>query len=155
MRSVPPIVALITLLAAGCGDPDPVPAAAFPADYRSSYTQVRGCRKSGDHDLNFIRVLADPAATGPYQRRDVTFPVGSVVLKEEFDFADDTCTGAVKQWTVMVRLASGASASTLDWGWQRVDAQRKVVSEDEARCINCHLGCGSPPDGYQGTCALP
>lgn len=140
---------------AACGGTDEGPEPAFPANYASTYAEVRNCRPSGDHDLNNVRVVADPAAFGPYSRRDAAFPVGAVVIKEEYDFGDSTCTGAVRQWTVMERLAEGSSPATLDWRWQRVDAARKVVEEDEPRCIGCHTVCGVPPDGYFGTCELP
>src|SRR5690606_4162116 len=104
---VPPRVAcgvcIGTTLAVACGDPDgdepAADAVAFPADYASTYSEVRDCRQSGDHDLNNIRVVADSAAVGPYQDRSTPFPTGSIVLKEEFEFDDVDCTGEVKQWT--------------------------------------------------------
>ncbi|MCB9702170.1 MAG: cytochrome P460 family protein [Myxococcales bacterium] len=154
-------LAALTLTALACnGDdsgesesagPDPD----FPADYPASYVEVRNCRGSGDHDLNNIRILADPSALGPYQGRNAPFPEGAIVLKEEYDFADQSCNGPVKQWTVMRRLAAGSSPDTLGWSWQRVDAQRSVVDVDAPRCIDCHTGCGVPPEGYEGTCAVP
>jgi hypothetical protein len=134
---------------------DDGPAPEFPADYASSYTEVRNCRPSGDHDLNNIRILASPSALGPYQGRVDPFPVDAVVLKEEYDFGDLTCAGPVKQWTVMRRLPDDSSPDTLDWSWQRVDADRNVVDQDASRCIGCHQSCGVAPDGYEWTCALP
>ncbi len=132
------LVVLVALLACKTEDVEPV----FPADY--AYTEVRDCRASADHDLNKIRILADAASLGPYRDRDAPFPEGAIILKEEFDFADGDCTGPVIQWTVMQRVAD-------DWYWQKVSANRTVVSEDEPRCINCHAACG----GYLGTCAVP
>jgi hypothetical protein len=55
----------------------------------------------------------------------------------------------------MVRLAEGSSPSTLDWRWYQVTADRTIVGTDIPRCIGCHTGCGVPPDGYEGTCAVP
>lgn len=127
----------------------------FPDDYQASYVEVRNCRGSGDHDLNNIRILVDPAARAPYEERLTSFPEGAVVLKEEYDFGDTDCTGELQQWTVMRRLATGSSPETLDWSWQQVDASRRVVDEDAPRCIGCHQGCGVAPDGYEGTCAVP
>ena len=127
----------------------------FPAGYAASYTQVRPCRPSGDHDLNNVTVLADPSALAAYQQRDRAFPTGAVVLKAEYDFGDDTCTGPVQLWTVMVRQPAGSSPDTLDWHWQKVGADRKVVTDDEPRCIGCHTTCGVAPDGYAGTCSIP
>ena len=127
----------------------------FPADYADDYVEVRNCRGSGDHDLNNIRILAGPSAITPYNGRSEPFPPGAIVLKEEFDFGDLACEGPIKQWTVMRRLEDGSAPDTLDWSWQRVDAERKVVDVDAARCINCHSGCGIEPDGYEWTCAMP
>lgn len=159
-----PILPLAWALAAsfivGCSENNPNPAPpnadpVFPADYASTYTEVRNCRQSGDHDLNIIRVLADPTALDPYQNQNVVFPVGAVVLKEEYDFADVTCAGPILRWTVMSRLATGSSPETLDWQWQEVDSGRKVVSEDLQRCIACHSNCTAANGGFESTCALP
>ena len=140
--------ALIVLVA--CGQDAATPA--FRADYAASYALVRDCRSSSDHDLHRIRVLADPAALAPYRDRTAGFPTGAIVLKEEFDFADSDCTGPVIEWTVMEKLAT---TDNLGWRWQRIDADRDVVTADEPRCINCHTNCGVTPDGYLGTCAVP
>ncbi len=147
------------VLAAACGggDDDGADAgvALFPADYASTYVEVRDCRRSGDHQLNFVRVLADPAAAGPYLDRQDPFPEGAVVLKEERDPADESCAEAITRWTVMVKLAEGTSTETLDWRWQDLDADRNVVGEDVPLCYGCHSSCGVAPDGYDGTCAVP
>lgn len=127
----------------------------FRADYLSSYVQVRPCRPSPDHDLNNVRVLADPLAASAYQMRDRPFPTGAVVLKEEHDSDDINCTGPVTFWTVMVKTPDGNSPSMLDWHWQKVDADRTVATDNEPRCYGCHTACGVPPDGYQGTCSVP
>lgn len=147
---------IIVAAACGGGDDDggdPVPL--FPADYASTYTEVRDCRRSGDHELNFIRILADPSALGPYRDRLDPFPEDSIVLKVEHDPADDICAEPPVRFTVMVKLADGAAPDKLDWRWQDVTADRTVESEDQPLCYNCHTGCGEPPDGYDGTCAVP
>ncbi len=150
----PRAVAVLALALAACpGDDGPEPL--FPADYDADYAEVRNCRPSGDHDLNNIRILADPDAAALYQSRGAPFPAGAVVLKEEYEFDDLDCAGPIKQWTVMVRRATGSAPDLLDWSWQRVDAARRVVGEDEPRCVQCHKGCGGPPDGFDGTCAMP
>lgn len=138
---------------AACGGDDAVPA--FPADYAATYQEVRDCRGSADHDLGQIRVLADPAARGPYLARDAAFPIGAVLLKVEYDFADPTCAGPITQWTVMQRLPDGGDPQLLGWTWQRVDRDRRVVSENDSRCLGCHADCGVGPDGYLGTCTVP
>jgi hypothetical protein len=127
----------------------------FPADYASTYTEVRNCRTGGEHELGVIRVLADPAARDPYLNRDQPIPQGAVLLKEEYDFSDTTCSGDILRWTVMARLEQGSSPDTLDWRWQTVDPDRSVVEEDAPRCHGCHSGCTPELDGYEGTCTVP
>lgn len=134
----------------GGGGPEPL----FAADYATSFTEVRSCRSSTEHELNNIRVLADPAALAPYRDRQADFPEGALVLKEEYGFADSTCSGEVIRWTLMARLGSGSSPETLGWYWQDVDGARRVVSENDSRCVGCHQGCGDPPEGYLGTCTV-
>jgi hypothetical protein len=126
----------------------------FPEDYETTYTEVRACRTSGDHFSN-IRVLASPEAVEPYMGRVESFPEGAVVLKEEYDFGDQECSGPIVQWSVMQRLEEGSSAEMLDWTWQVVDADRIVVDQDKPACWGCHQGCGFLPDGYEGTCSIP
>lgn len=143
--------AAVVVLVAACGDGGPEPF--FPAD-TSAFVEVRGCRRSADHDLGYIRVLADPAALVPYRDRAAPFPAGAVVLKVEYDFADGTCAGPIRNFTAMRRDAVD-DPQRLGWSWQRVDADRAVESEDDGRCIGCHAQCGVAPDGYLGTCAVP
>lgn len=123
----------------------------FPASYASSYVEVRDCRSSSDHELNKIRVLADSSALGVYTDRAGSFPEGSILLKEEYDFADGDCTGPVQRWTVMLRTEAAPSG----WRWQDVSVGRIVVEGEEARCVNCHVQCGRPPEGWEGTCTVP
>lgn len=142
-------------LLAACSDPEsPDPAPSFPVDYAASYVEVRGCRKSADHELEFVRVLADASAVEPYVERAGDFPEGAVVLKEQYDSGDETCSGPISQWTAMQKKA--AAAEHLGWAWQRVDAERRVLDTNERSCSACHQGCtGAPSAGYAFTCADP
>jgi hypothetical protein len=145
---------LVALFSSACTDTKSSPKSLLPASYRTNYTMVRDCRKSGDHDFNYVRVFADPAATDPYLMRTTEFPADSVVVKEEYDPADVTCGGEIQQWTLMSRLATGTAPTTIDWSWQKV-MKDGTVTEDDRGCIGCHKLCGVPPDGYQGTCSIP
>lgn len=145
---------LLCLLAAGCADDAPT-GPAFPADYEATYTEVRDCRQSGEHDLNRVRILADADAVDAYVNRDRPFPTGAVVLKEEYDFADTDCSGGITQWTVMQRLNDDSSPTRLDWFWQRVDSERNVIGEDTPTCYGCHSLCTPQMGGYEGTCTVP
>jgi hypothetical protein len=125
----------------------------FAADYAATFVEVRDCRQSIDHDVRPIRIVADPAALVPYRDRAVVFPEGAVVLKEEYAMADPDCAAEPIEWTVMRRLAS-ATTEDLGWEWQRVDAERNVTENEARACAGCHEDC-VPPDGYEGTCAVP
>ncbi|MBX3160092.1 MAG: cytochrome P460 family protein [Deltaproteobacteria bacterium] len=143
---------LVACLAACAADDAPAPD--FPRDYTATFAEVRDCRRSGDHDLHFIRILADPVGLAAYRDR-TAFPAGAIVVKEEYDFTDGACAGAILQWTSMVKLAEPGDDTVRTWHWQRVDAARTVVEEDTPRCLGCHAQCGGPPDGHDGTCATP
>ena len=147
--------ALVLVLAAlaGCpGDDDSGPPPLFAEDYALTFEEVRDCRMSGDHDFRPVRVLANPAALVPYRDRAAPFPDGAIVLKEEYDFAADDCSGPVVEWTVMRKAAAATDA--LGWDWQRIDATRTVTESDPRACTGCHELCGVAPDGYDGTCTV-
>jgi hypothetical protein len=127
----------------------------FPADYAATYQQVRACRYSLEHDLRRVRVLASPEAMAAYTGRTAPFPAGAIVLKEEYADSDTACAGAIVSFTVMQKLAAGSSPATLDWHWQEVSPDRRDVNEDNRSCVGCHTRCGKPPEGYDGTCAVP
>ncbi|MGE5307422.1 MAG: cytochrome P460 family protein, partial [Hyphomicrobiales bacterium] len=127
----------------------------FPADYAATYQQVRNCRLSLEHDLMYIRVLASPDALAAYNGRTAPFPTGAIALKEQYGEDDTTCAGPIVNFTVMQKLAVGSSPATLDWTWQKVGADRRLVDTDITRCTRCHTDCGKPPDGYDGTCTMP
>lgn len=157
MRLASALIAAV--VAVGCGDDgdmmiedEPI----FPVEtYADTYVEVRNCRQSGGaHDINFFKVLADPAALDPYNNRTDPFPEGAVVLKEEYELGDTDCSGDVIQWSVMVR-DSAAPAELMSWRWQRVSSLGVVLENNTLRCTGCHMGCGFPPDGYEGTCTVP
>jgi len=150
-------LALIAALAACGTDAKPLEPPVFPADYASSYTEVRNCRGPSEHDLMYIRVLASPDAVTAYQGRTAPFPTGSIVIKEEYDVSDMTCSGAIQVWTVMEKLDDASSPGTLDWHWQKVDSHRTTKSVDDPTCINCHTTCTPTGSrgGYDFTCTAP
>jgi hypothetical protein len=131
----------------GCSDSASPPDAIFPADYAATYQEVRSCRRSLEHAAN-IRVLVSPDAYAPYADRSAPFPVGSIVLKEQYDPSDLDCAEPLQQFTVMQKLDDG-------WAWQQTDADLHEVDVKIENCINCHDVCGKPPQGYDGTCAEP
>lgn len=143
------LLGVTSLALLGC-PPPPTPVTdagppVFPSDWATRYSEVRDCRRSPDHDLAYIRVLASPDAETIYTTRSGEFPDGAVLVKPEY--ADDLCTDLLGI-TAMRRTAGS-------WEFQETSALGRVVSTDTLRCIGCHASCGLPPDGYMGTCALP
>jgi len=141
----------VALTAACGGDVKPL----FPADYATTYQEVRNCRPSVEHGPVNVHVLASPDALVPYTGRAEPFPEGAILVKEEFAEADTTCSGAIRAWTAMEKLADGSSPATLDWHWQKLDPGRHVTMDDDVTCTRCHQGCDPPPDGYLYTCTAP
>lgn len=146
-------VVLVVLLASCSGDDGGAPPP-FPENYETTYFEVRDCRFSLDHDLMRIRVVAAPDTRDAYLTQ-TPFPTGAMLIKEQFADTDTTCSGPIQRYTVMQKLAAGSSPDTLDWTWYQLDGKRKTESVDDRRCIQCHTGCGKPPEGYDGTCTMP
>lgn len=130
----------------------------FPEDFAKTYTQGRDCRRSIDHDLRYIIVMADDLAIEPYTLRNGPFPVGATLVKMEHE--DEACTDLVS-YTAMQKLEKGANPSGGDWHWQRVTLERQVLegSDTIQMCTMCHEKCGMSTDGgaltggYEWTCA--
>ena len=177
MKYVVSLLGVLLSVVACKSDPAPMPdgpdpVSILPASYTATFTEVRACRgPSTEHNQKYVRVLADPAAMGPYVTRASEFPVGSVVVKEEYGENDATCAGPIVDWTVMSRLATGSSPATIDWRWQRIIEATGHVQEDlpgncetsgvPCNCVGCHTMCGvydaADPNnhGYLGTCEVP
>ena len=141
-------------LVVSCGDGKPVEPAAFPPEFRSTYQEVRDCRFSLEHDLMHIRVWASPDAVDVYLNRVGLFPAGAILVKEEFDEDDTECRELV-DYTAMIRLPLDSAPADLDWRWQRASPDFAVIEDDVRGCPMCHIDCGAPPAGYEGTCAMP
>ncbi len=156
MRVFPaPFLAALALLATGCPETPPPVDPLLPMDYLDTYVEVRDCRQSGDHDLNNVRVLADPAALQPYMDHASPFPVGATIVKEQYDFGDSDCTGPIVRFTVMQRLEEGSAPLDIDWAWQSLEPDFRVIDDPEPwRCPDCHRGCDTE-GAYMGTCTDP
>lgn len=147
------LAAAIALAGAACGGDD-APPAIFPEDYAATYTEVRDCRFSLDHDLTRMRVLVSPDAVAVYEQRSAPFPAGAIVVKEQYDSRDTSCAGPIIEFTVMRKLPAGSSPATLDWEWQKVEPDLREAEFEVERCTRCHTGCGQAPEGHDGTCAM-
>ncbi len=148
------LIGSFVVVTLGCGGGDGA-APALPSNYADSYQEVRNCRYSIDHGLVNIRVLAAPEALAAYTNRTDAFPVGAIIVKEEYAEMDGACGGTLLQLTVMQKLEPETSPAMLDWHWEKISPARKVLQSDDQKCISCHTDCGRPPDGYDGTCTVP
>lgn len=158
-------VALLVAIGAACSpapETEPLIEPLWPAGFATSYKPVRPCRRSIDHDLGYVTIHADPTSTQAYETRDKPFPLGSIVLKVEYD--DENCT-TLRGFTVMKREAPGYDPDYGNWHWQKADAARMVTVDGRSsspvanpptavdRCVKCHDSCGKAPDGFDGTCS--
>lgn len=146
----------VALLASACPpvvesqDAGPPPAEAVFGDL-SAYDEVRDCRHSHEHELRYIRVLADALALEVYDLWDRPYPVGSTLVKLEYD--DDACETVVG-YTAMQKLEDGENPDGHDWWWQKLDPERRVLEEGAPfSCVDCHQHHCEPPNGYDLTCA--
>lgn len=147
--SISELIAAVNVALAGCPvvTPTAVPTATptggvdpiFPADYRDTFIEVRDCRLSVEHGGVNIRVLANAIAAEPYLRNQDPLPVGSIVVKEEYD--GSACNARdLSRWRAMRKEEPGFDPDDGDWHWQWVDApSRRVRFDDKATCIACHV----------------
>jgi hypothetical protein len=144
---------VLVLILGCCGTEPKGEPAWFPATYRTTYQEVRDCRRSLEHSAT-IRILVSADAVDAFART-APFPTGSIVLKEEYGLPDVTCAEPIERYTVMRKLEVGSAPDTLDWEWQEVgdDLHEIERGTDIPHCVNCHRVCGKAPMGYDGTCA--
>ena len=134
----------------GCDDDDDGPPSLLPATYPAGFSEVRDCRFSVEHSAVNIRILADGPGTAVFADESYPFPVGTLVVKEEY--RDMQCRDLVG-YTLMERRPDGDEEASDGWAWQRLDAAAKVIGPDDDRsCTGCHRSCTM---GRDGVCADP
>lgn len=135
-------LASLALLAShgGCEGPDSVPAQPiFPADYRTTFVEVRDCRLSNEHAAT-IRIWANDVGVAAYLARAAVLPEGSIIVKEEFEGLDCSNDAELAFWSVMKKEAAGFDADANDWRFQEISAPNRAVTLDtKATCIRCHV----------------
>jgi hypothetical protein len=156
-RGVP---ALLAGLLVSCGGDDgtspPPEDPLFPADYLTTYVEVRNLRTSNNHDGSnlataAIRVHCSPDAADEYVNGAYPLPEGCVLVKTAY--ADPTGT-VVSGYTVMQKRAPGTAPASRDWYWQETDRDRRVIRSGQlSTCINCHTS--NPDCSVDLTCTLP
>jgi len=150
------------LALAACDDEARAPAKIYPADWRTSYVEVRGCRASPDHDLEHVALWIDPASQAKWDTCVDAFPEGGSTCADPFpdgatflkpQFSDPACTQLVR--LSIAKKDAARFASSGGWHWQEVlvdGAGREAVSKDGdvPRCSGCHALC----DGYDQRCYM-
>ena len=137
--------ALLGALLTSCSDDDttgpPPEEPLFPADYLTSFTEVRDIRLSNNHDgsaanVNAVRVHCSPEAADEYTNEIYPLPLGSIVVKTEYA---DLTGSVIRGYTVMMKGPAGTAPASRDWIWQEVDADRRVLQTGQlSTCIQCH-----------------
>ena len=132
--------ALFALFAAGCPQAAPGDAELiFPANYRTTFVEVRDCRNSIEHGAT-IRVWVNEVGANAYQADQDPLPVGTVVVKEEFGGDDCSNDDDLMFWSVMRKEPAGFDEQARDWRFQEVSAPGRTVTLDgKSTCISCHL----------------
>jgi hypothetical protein len=140
------------VLSAGClaacsGDdggsgPPPGPVAPyFPADFLSSYVEVRDCRLTTEHADNGavrVQVYASPECAAQYLTAIYPLPQGAILVKELW--GDAACSQLVG-YVTMRKGAVGTAPTYGDWEWQEVTPGRQVLSTGvQTACLRCHAG---------------
>jgi len=145
----------LTLVAAAsaviaCAEVDPPePEPVLPADYQTTFVEVRNCRSSIEHNSVFVVVRTAPAAAPIYQGGPFPFPAGTVVVQEEY--ADARCMQRTR-WTVMKKEGEGYDAAGGDWSWYTLDRFQRTIEKGKlAHCVRCHMECRA----RDFTCAAP
>lgn len=110
----------------------------FSATYRTDFSVVRDCRFGIEHGGVMFRVFANEIAREAYLANQNPLPVGSILIKEEFNGVDCADDSQLFQWRVMRKESPGFDSDDSDWHWQRVVTERRVVEDTKATCISCH-----------------
>jgi hypothetical protein len=108
----------------------------LPAAIQARLVEVRPCRSSVEHPFSHVRVLVEPESRERYDQGPFPFPVGALVVKEEF--SDRDCQVPLGT-TLMRKEPAGYYPAFGDWRWQRLDATGQVMEDGKlATCASCH-----------------
>lgn len=131
----------------------------YPADWKSTYIEVRGCRGSPDHDLEFVGLWIDPASQARFDECvkpggtcTGAFDAGATFVKPQY--SDPACTD-------LVRVSAARKEAGFDavggWRWQEVayTGGKAKVTEDGAlqQCYGCHASSACE-DAFDTRCYM-
>ncbi|MCX8072670.1 MAG: hypothetical protein N3C12_09485 [Candidatus Binatia bacterium] len=110
----------------------------IPPNYAQTFIEVRDCRLSTEHEGYYIRVLTDAAGAQLYRENAPSLPVGTVVVKEEYNRPDCRADSLVR-WSAMRKELDGFEPTGSNWHWQRVLRDGTIVADGKETCIGCHV----------------
>lgn len=123
--------------AAGC-EVQVDPNAFFPQEYKTSFSQLGGCRVSSTHSDPYY-LLHITATSKDAFNAGMDLPEGTVLVKTQFN--DKDCTD-FSRWTVMKKREAGFDTVNHDWEWQNVDGEGQIAETGKiGYCANCHKPC--------------
>lgn len=154
------VAALLAAAAAGCDDGgEPAIESVVPPDFETRWVELRDCRQSIEHELEYVRLLADADTAAMYARCVVEsspcsepFATGATLVKPHY--RDAQCT-ELTGYTAARREAPGESDDASGWRWQVLDADGHVERDGElADCVSCHTTLCGPGAGYDLRCVM-
>jgi hypothetical protein len=145
----------VALLVLGCG-PEQEPDLVFPATWEADLTEVRDCRLSVEHDLEYVRLFVSPEWASHYDTcaapgSTCTEPFGEGALFLKPQYADPACSDLVRI-SATLREHAVASPGPEGWRWQETTPEGRILQDGAPRvCVQCHEEC----DGsYDLRCAI-
>lgn len=158
----------LVLLGAGCDESDPAQPTPkitplFTTEELNSpdMVEIMACKHSHEHDLRYVRTIADPASAEQYRRcvpptsscTEKRFPTGSLFIKLEYDSLTGCEPANLISYTANRKLNDGDLAEGFDWQWQRLTPSLEVQEDGAPRvCVLCHIDHCSAPDGFDLRC---
>jgi hypothetical protein len=155
MRAWPWVVLATLAGTTGCGgesSAEPV----FPADWETALVEVRDCRLSAEHDLEYVRLFISPAWAEHFDRcvvpgGDCDEPFGEGALLVKPQYADPECSELVRL-SVSLREEPASAPGPDGWRWQEATADGTVILDGAPEgCTRCHEACD---DNYDLRCAM-
>lgn len=115
-------------------------------DTSGEFTRINAAPFDSQHAATTVSVWVSAEGVELYRGIDPddtaatvdAFPVGTMIVKEQFDDA-----GMRDALTVMVKGAEGGDPATADWWWGMTDPDGTIRRGGSlAACISCHEGNG-------------
>jgi hypothetical protein len=143
--------------ALGCAeDSPPETTAIFPPDFTERFTELRDCRQSIEHELEYVKLFVPPDQVALLERCVQPdspcadpLPTGTLLIKPQY--LDAACTQLLRI-TAAARVADLPLGDPNAWRWQTVSPAGVVLQDGQPDgCVRCHSAC-SP--GFDSRCVM-